>query len=334
MRRIARIVAQFGAVHRRCQPLPQRILVGPDHEFAVLAGIDVGRRDAFQDRSGTFADQAHPVIFGDQPFHHLQHAFIERGIDHLPLPGARPHVQRGQHTHAAIRRGQGIADRHAHPAGRAVRLAHDVAPAAHRLANPAEPGAVGVRPGLAIARHPRDDQVREFGQQHIRPQPPLFQRAGLEVFHQHVRRRDQPPHQRLPLGHAQVGADRALVARDHFPLDLFRALPPFAHRIAGNRRFDLDHIRAHVAQQLAAERPRDQLAQFDDPDVLQCPAIHLVPPLLRRLTHWSAPSCLGNGGALATMPGRVRSMIPPSQWLAAISAARSRPVPMPARSSM
>ena len=178
-------------------------------------------------------------------------------------------VQRGEHPHAAIRRGQCIADRHPHAAGRPVRLAHDITPAAHRLADPAEPGAARIRPALAIARHARDDQPGLVGEQLQRIEPPFFHRARLEIFDQHIGVRDQLAHQRLPGRHAHIGRDRPLVARDHFPVDLDVAQPPFAHRVARARRLDLDHIGAHIAQQLAAERPGDQLAQFDHPDAGQ-----------------------------------------------------------------
>ncbi len=48
MCRIARIIAQFGTTHRIGQPLPERILIGADHELAVFAAIDVGRGNALQ----------------------------------------------------------------------------------------------------------------------------------------------------------------------------------------------------------------------------------------------------------------------------------------------
>jgi len=76
--------------------------------------------------------------------------------------------------------------------------------------------------------------------------------------------------QLLALGLAQVERDRLLVPADHRPPQRLaaRLLPsPDAHRVALARRFDLDDLCAHVAQQLAAEWARQQRAQFQDPHV-------------------------------------------------------------------
>jgi crotonobetainyl-CoA:carnitine CoA-transferase CaiB-like acyl-CoA transferase len=70
---------------------------------------------------------------------------------------------------------------------RAVGLARGVGERGHRLGHGAEPGPVGVRPGLAVAGHPQHHQSGVLGQQHrrgIEPQP--LQRAGPEVLDQHV----------------------------------------------------------------------------------------------------------------------------------------------------
>ena len=50
--------------------------------------------------------------------------------------------------------------------------------------------------------------------------------------------------------------------------------------------------------------------------------------------HSSLYAATGNLGALATIPGSLRSIIPDSHWLAAIMRSKSIPVDMPARSSM
>ena len=97
-------------------------------------------------------------------------------------------------------------------------------------------------------------------------------------------------------------------------------LAPFAQRIARTRRLYLDHIGAHIAQQLPAKRPRDQLAQLDYPDPV------------KRAGHYGTGA--GKGGACAAMPGSWRPITPASQWLAAIIAVRSNPVSIPARPSI
>ena len=71
---------------------------------------------------------------------------------------------------------------------------------------------------------------------------------------------------------AQVQRDRFLVAADHRPPQrrLARFLPPpDPHRIALARRLDLDDLGAEVPEQLAAERTREQSAQFEHPQVGQ-----------------------------------------------------------------
>ena len=82
------------------------------------------------------------VIFGDDAFHHLQHGFIQRGVDDLALAGGVARMQRRKNAHAAIGGSQRIADRNAHAARRPVGFADDIAPAAHRLADAAKAGAV------------------------------------------------------------------------------------------------------------------------------------------------------------------------------------------------
>ncbi len=185
-------------------------------------------------------------------------------------------MQRGERAHAAVSGGQRVTDRDPHARGRQIGIADDAAPAAHRLANAAEsrPRRIGTR--LAVTRHAHDDQpgvgLAEFG----RVEVPFLERAGAEILDQYVGLGDQLARQLLTVFTSQVDGDRIFVARDHAPPAGFVALAPVAHLVAGARRFELDDFGAHVAEQLAAERTRDQLPHLDDPDALQrAPAAHI-----------------------------------------------------------
>jgi hypothetical protein len=140
---------------------------------------------------------------------------------------------------------------------------------AHGLAYAAEAGPLGVGPGLAVAGDANDDQARVLGQQAGRIEVPALQRAWPEVLDQDVGAGDEIAGHRLPLRAPQVEAEGLLVARDHFPPDRGLSPAPGAHGIAGAGLFELDHLRAHVAEQLAAERAGDQLARLHHPQALQ-----------------------------------------------------------------
>ena len=106
----------------------------------------------------------------------------------------------------------------------------------------------------------------------LRGQAPALQRARPEVLQQHVGPFGEAADQVLAAGIAQVGGDRLLVPRHHRPPQrhAVRLLPaPLAHRVALPGVLDLDDLRAEVAEQLAAERAGEQLAELGDPQVLQ-----------------------------------------------------------------
>ena len=63
------------------------VAVGADRDvLAVARGVGIRRRDAGHDVTGALAHEAEDVGFRDQRFHHREHRFIERDIDHLPRP--------------------------------------------------------------------------------------------------------------------------------------------------------------------------------------------------------------------------------------------------------
>src|SRR3546814_1683678 len=98
---------------------------------------------------------------------------------------------------------------------------------------------------------------------------PLLQRAGAEILDQYIGLGDQLARQLLALRRPQISRDRIFIARDHAPPARLVALAPVSHLVAGHRRFELDDFGAHIAEQLPAEGPGDQLPPFDDPDSFQ-----------------------------------------------------------------
>ena len=69
-------------------------------------------------------------------------------------------MERGERTHAGVHGGERVADADADARGRTVRLADDVAQAAHGLADAAIAGALRVGPGLPVARDAHEDEPR------------------------------------------------------------------------------------------------------------------------------------------------------------------------------
>ncbi len=85
-------------------------------------------------------------------------------------------------------------------------------------------------------------------------------------------RLDEVEEQVAARGLAQVERDGLLVARVHRPEEVVAVefgLPPGAQRVGRPWRFDLDDLGAHVAEQPARERPRDQRADLDHADAVQ-----------------------------------------------------------------
>ena len=77
-----------------------------------------------------------------------------------PLPARVPPDQREQHPLEREHRRERVAERDAEPRRRPVGEAVQVTQAADRLGHRCEAGPVRARPGLAIARHPREDRRR------------------------------------------------------------------------------------------------------------------------------------------------------------------------------
>ncbi len=264
---------QVRAIHDRREPGEDGVLIRRDqHQVPVAGRVHVAGRHVGQHRARPLPLVARDRPLRQQRLHHGQDRLVDSRIHHLAAAGALPVMQGHQGAQAGEGGRERVAERDAGPDRRLLRGSHHVPDPAHRLADRAEPGPGGVGPGLAVAGHPGDDQARVLLPERLGRQPPAFQRARPEVLHQDVGAGEQPAQQLLAVGGAQVAGDRHLVpGHDRPPQRLaVRFLPPpLTHRVALARQLDLDHLGPEIAEQLAAERPGQQLAQLDHPQVAQ-----------------------------------------------------------------
>ena len=264
--RQARIGGEIVPAEGAHQALEDAVAVAGDQDPAIAAGIGIARGDAGQRTAGGMADRTEGAVLRQQALHAVEHRLVERHVHHLPVPAVAIALAQGrQHADGAVKRGERIADAHAHAHGHPPRLAGQVPQPAHGFADHAEPRPIPVRAGLAVAGDAQHDQARIDRRQRLVSQPPALQRARAEVLDQHVRVPDQPAHDVLSFGAAKVDRHGALVARLDLPPDRRAVVqqPPLAQRVAGSRRLDLDRVGAEVGQGLAGERPGDQLAELE-----------------------------------------------------------------------
>jgi hypothetical protein len=131
-------------------------------------------------------------------------------------------------------------------------------------------GSPAVRTGLTVPRHTQHHQTRIGFAQHVPSQPPLLHRTGAKVFDQHVRLRHQFEEQFDPFPLTQVDGHRLAVTRLAQPGERCvvtggrGAKTP--HRVAANRVFDLQHLRAELPQDRRCIRTGKKVAYVDNPN--------------------------------------------------------------------
>ena len=132
---------------------------------------------------------------------------------------------------------------------------------------------------LAILVRPRaealdrgDDHAR-IGLVDVLPgQAHAVERAGCEILHQHVAALDQPFEHFLALGMLGVDGDRALVAVEHREIEAVGALHVAqltARDVADAGPLDLDHVGAHIREQLRAGRARLHMREIENAHALE-----------------------------------------------------------------
>ncbi|MNR28256.1 hypothetical protein D3C85_1455710 [compost metagenome] len=79
-----RIVGQVLAADGLHEAFEDRIAVGTDlHMFAVGAGVDRRRRDAWHDVARALANKTEHIKLGHHAFHHREDRFVQGDIHHL-----------------------------------------------------------------------------------------------------------------------------------------------------------------------------------------------------------------------------------------------------------
>jgi len=200
-----------------------------------------------------------------------EHGFVDGDIDDLAAPGFFPVAQGHHDADGAVQAGKVVAERHRarHDRGFAGK-AGQIGQAAESVGDVGEAGAAAIRPGLAVARHPQEDQARIGLAEHRPAEAPLLHRARPEILDEHIRLRDQPEEELHAFPLAQVDGDRLPVAGLAEPgqggvVTLGRRSET-AHRIAGDGVLDFQDFGAEFAQHRRGVRSGQEGAQIQHPN--------------------------------------------------------------------
>ena len=208
-----------------------------------------------------------------------QHGLEHRHVDFLALPGALAMEQR----HADHRRqhlpGQLVHDHTRDIARRAVGPGVQRGHAAHALDQIVERGMFLLAAALAEAGGARIDQTRVARRQGGIAEAEPFRGAETHVVHEHIGAIDQAQQRIARRGALQVQHHAALVAVEHGEIAAHAlvAVRPDPAAVVAVRRFDLDHIGAHVAEHLRGEWPEHDGREIDHPNAGERTALHCQP---------------------------------------------------------
>ena len=264
---------EHGLDAERAEEAPHDVVgAGRDGHLAVLRLVEAVRRRDRMLVARARRELAGAEILRAQVRHHADEPVHQARLDALAARHVAPPRDEGAgHAERAVEPRDQIADRR----GRAHRLlalapVHRHEPA-HRLGDEVEGRALGVGPGAAIAIDAAHDQVRvQLGEPRL-AEAHAGEHAGPVVLDQHVGPLEETGQDGLALLGVEIEGDRLLV-----PVELGevprqavhdRALP--ANGIALARRLDLDDLGAHVAEEHAAERARENAGQVDDAETGQ-----------------------------------------------------------------
>ena len=265
-----RVVDQLGAVERGKDPPPLVVVDGQHADVAVLrrVGLAVLRQQADvadargQRRVECAAPEMLEVIEREDRLEH-------RHVHFLAEPGLLALVQRH-----ADRRGEHVAaqlvddDRRVETRAVAVDLRHQRRDAALALDHVVVGGVVAVGPVLAIARAEPVDEARIALRQRFVVDAEALCRRGPHAVHEHVGRLDEAQQRVASRPGLQVERDAALVAVHvevhgrHARVAPRTGLPV---RVARGR-LDLDHVGAHVAEDLRGDGAEHVDGDVDDAD--------------------------------------------------------------------
>ena len=270
----ARVVEQLGPAHRLRQSREEAVAGGDDADVLAVGGLPVvERRRILQPVALAPAHDAEAVVGGQGVLEDAEDGLVQREVHGLAAAAMHVAVVERDHDRQRVEHaGEVVGDDDAGTHRRPIGVAGEVEEAAEADAVAVEAGAIAVRSGLPVDRRAGDDQVGMLARQHVRPDPPFLERAGLEVLDHDVGLARQCAEQLLAARLAQIERDRLLVAPLHRPPQRRAALverPDAAHEVAGPRQLDLDDLGAEIAEQGRRERRRDPRADVEDANTLE-----------------------------------------------------------------
>ena len=197
-----------------------------------------------------------------------QRTVEQRRFHRLSEAAALAFVQRHQDADHSVQARGHIDDGHADAGGFTLRIAVDAHESAERLNGSVVARQSAERAGRAKAGDAAVDQPGKARAQHIVvAHAPALQRADLEVFDQHIGVFEQLEHHLAPGRVGHVHAYRALVAVDASEIRghacVVERRTPGAGLVAFGA-FDLDDVRAMVAQNLRTQRAAQNAREIDD----------------------------------------------------------------------
>ena len=214
----------------------------------------------------------------------IEHAVLHGAQHALATAGADALIERADDAEREVHPGAAVADLRAGDERRAVAEAGRGGGAARALGDVLVDLAILVGAG-AEALDRGHDHAR-IGLVDVLPgQPHAVERAGREILHQHVAVLDQPIKDFLALGMLGVDGDRALAAVEHGEIEAvgaFDVAQLAARDVADAGPLDLDHVGAHIGEELCAGRARLHMGKVEDLHTVERLA-GLAPGLCARL---------------------------------------------------
>src|SRR5215468_9959810 len=196
----------------------------------------------------------------------IEHAVLHGAEHALPASGADALIERADDAECEVQTGAAVADLRAGDERRTLAEAGGGGGAARALRDILVDLAVLVGAG-AEALDRGHDHAR-IGLVNVLPgQAHAVERAGREILHQHVAVLDQPIEDLLALGMLGVDGDRALAAVEHGEIEAvgaFDVAQLAARDVADAGPLDLDHVGAHISEQLRAGRARLHVGEIED----------------------------------------------------------------------
>ena len=252
--------------HRVAEPAPEAVVAHAEIEVAILALVCLIRRDGgmLVPPPGRKLSGSEVVVrvVGEQGHLPVEHA----DVDHLAHARFLAVVQREQNPLCGEHSRRDVPNGCAKLAGRAVGLSGDAHDPALALNDHVEAGLALPGAGLAESRE-RGEYHRRVDAVDLLPgKPELVQRAGPEVLHDDVALANQIAQKLLAALVLQVERETFLVAvnRDEVRANpVQKGWPPAPGVVPALGMFDLDDLRAHIAQHHGAIRACENSRQVD-----------------------------------------------------------------------